>query len=317
MEYRMLGKTGLRIAPIVLGGNVFGWTADEKTSFEVLDAFVDLGFNAIDTADIYASWVPGNRGGESETIIGRWLQAQPRRRDQIVIFTKVGGEMGGPEQKGLSRRWIMQAVEDSLKRLGVESIDLYFSHFPDPHTPEEETLRAYEDLLKAGKIKAIGVSNVDADQLAASLRTAREHGLPAYQVLQPKYNLYDRDEFEGSLRDLCLAEDIGVVSFYSLAIGFLTGKYRKAADVSKASRGDSVKRYLNARGMKILAAMDAVAAAHDAQLAEVALAWAMAQPGITAPIASATNAGQLQSFARAVQLKLSADEIAALTGAGD
>lgn len=316
MERRSLGRTGHSIAPIVFGGNVFGWTVDEKTSFELLDAFVGHGFNAIDTADMYSTWAPGNQGGESETIIGRWLKANPARRDQVVIFTKVGAELGAPERKGLSRRWITEAVEGSLQRLGVDAIDLYFSHFPDPATPEEETLRAFDDLLKAGKIKAIGTSNVDADQLAESLRIAREHDLPAYQVLQPEYNLYDRSGFEGSLCDLCLAEDIGVVTYYSLASGFLSGKYRSESDLGKSARGGGIAKYLDARGSRILAALDAVADAHNVEPADVALAWLMAQPGVVAPIASATRVAQVERFAKAATLRLTDEELGKLSGAG-
>lgn len=317
MELRELGSTGLRIAPIVFGGNVFGWTIDEKTSFEVLDAFVERGFNAIDTADIYSTWVPGNRGGESETIIGKWMAARPAVRDRVVIFTKGGGEMGSPQRKGLSKRWLTSAVEDSLRRLGVEAIDLYFSHFPDPDTPEAETLDAYDALLKAGKIKAIGTSNVDAEQLAASLKLSKEKGLPAYQVVQPEYNLYDRSGFQGPLQDLCVNEGIGAVTYFSLASGFLSGKYRSAADFAKSARGRGMEKYLNERGMKILASLDEVAAAHSVLPAEVALAWLLQQPGVVAPIASATKVEQVESFARAATLKLSTQQLDSLSRAGE
>jgi aryl-alcohol dehydrogenase-like predicted oxidoreductase len=308
-----LGKTGLSIAPVVFGGNVLGWTLDEKRSFEVLDAFVASGFNAIDTADVYSAWAPGNRGGESETLIGRWLRARPGRRNQVVLFTKVGSDLGGPGQKGLSRRWIEQAVEGSLKRLGVEAIDLYFSHWPDPETPCEETLRAFEALLRAGKIKAIGASNLDAAQLGESLRVARDQGIPAYQVLQPEYNLYDRGAYEGALSELCVAEGIGVVTYYSLASGFLSGKYRSAADLEKSVRGTGVRKYLTARGTAILSALDEVAGRHGAQPAEVALAWLMTRPGVVAPIASATSPAQVDRFVRAAELTLSGEDLDALT----
>jgi len=224
MKTRPLGKTGIEIAPLVFGGNVFGWTVDEARSFELLDAFVDAGFNAIDTADVYSRWVSGHTGGESETIIGRWLKARPARRQQVLLFTKVGGDMGSG--RSLGARWIETAVEDSLKRLATDVIDLYQSHWPDPATPHEETLRAYERLLKAGKVRAIGCSNFSAEQLEASLAAAREHGLPTYQTLQPEYNLADRASYDGPLRDLALREGLGVITYYSLASGFLSGKYR-------------------------------------------------------------------------------------------
>ncbi|WP_108658798.1 aldo/keto reductase [Acuticoccus kandeliae] len=315
MDMRKLGKSGLSTAPIVFGGNVFGWTIDEKTSFDVLDAFVDHGFNAIDTADVYSAWAPGNKGGESETIIGAWLKARPGMREKVTIFTKVGSDMGGPEKKGLSKRWILEAVEDSLKRLGIDHIDLYFSHWPDA-TPYAETLSAYDVLLKAGKVRAIGASNLNAEQLGEALKVAESEGLPAYQVLQPEYNLYARSTFEGPLRDLCIKEDIGVVTYYSLASGFLTGKYRSEADFGQSARGKGMAKYLDARGKAILAALDEVAANHGAKPAEVALAWLIASPGVTAPIASATSVTQVETFAKAAALSLSADDMAALNGAG-
>ncbi len=308
-----LGRTGLDIAPIVLGGNVFGWTLDEAASFEVLDAFVELGFNAIDTADVYSRWVSGNQGGESEAIIGRWLKARPGRREQVVLFTKGGGDMGGEDRKGLSERWITTAVEDSLKRLGVDRIDLYFSHFADPGTPYEQTLGAYDKLIKAGKIRAIGASNLDAAQLARSLKVARENDLPAYQVLLPEYNLYDRASYDGALRDLCIAEGLGVVNYFSLASGFLTGKYRSEADLSQSARGSGIgRKYLNPRGMKILDALDQVAERHAVQPAEIAMAWLIAREGISAPIASATRRGHVESFRRAVDVVLDAEDLTTL-----
>jgi aryl-alcohol dehydrogenase-like predicted oxidoreductase len=316
MEMRPLGNSGLAIAPLVLGGNVFGWTIDKAKSFEVLDAFVDHGFNAIDTADVYASWAPGNSGGESETIIGDWLTARPGMRDKVTVFTKVGSEMGGPERKGLSERWIIEAVEESLRRLKVETIDLYFSHWPDPATPYAETLGAYDKLLKAGKLKAVGASNLDAAQLGEALKVAKSEGLPAYQVLQPELNLYDRDGFDDALRDLCLAEGVGVVTYFSLASGFLTGKYRSEADLGQSQRGGGVAKYLTPRGLAILDALDAVAAGQGARPAEVALAWLMARKGVTAPIASATSVAQVEGFAKAAALTLSAEDIAALDDAG-
>ena len=314
MDKRSLGRSGLEIAPLVLGGNVFGWTADERRSFEVLDAFLDHGFNAIDTADTYSIWASGNKGGESETIIGNWLAANPAKRDKVVIFTKVGSDWKEPGRKGLSARWIAQAVEDSLRRLRVERIDLYFSHWPDPETSYEETLGAYETLLKAGKLRSIGASNLDAKQLGEALAVATAKGLPRYEVLQPEYNLYDRAGFEGALQDLCVREGLGVVTYYSLASGFLSGKYRSKADLALSPRGEGVAEYLDVRGMALLAALDEVSARHGAKPAEVALAWLMARPGVTAPIASATSRDHVESFARAASLKLTADDMALLEG---
>ncbi len=313
MKLRALGKTGMEIAPLVFGGNVFGWTVDEARSFELLDAFVDAGFNAIDTADVYSRWVSGHTGGESETIIGRWLKARPGRREQVLLFTKVGGDMGSG--RSLGARWIEKAVEDSLKRLATDVIDLYQSHWPDPATPHEETLRAYERLLKAGKVRAIGCSNFSAEQLAASLVAAREHGLPAYQTLQPEYNLVDRASYDGPLRDLALREGLGVITYYSLASGFLSGKYRSEADLKQSARGRGVAKYLAPRGLRILDALDQVGARFDAKPAEVALAWLMQRDGVTAPIASATSVEQLKSFAKAATLVLSPDDVRTLDAA--
>ena len=308
MKKRPLGKTGFDIAPLVFGGNVFGWTIDEKASFDVLDAFVDHGFDAIDTADVYSRWKPGNRGGESETIIGRWLKARPGVRDKLKIFTKVGSDLGQPGEKGLGEKWVLQAADRSLSRLGVDRIDLYFSHWPD-ETPYEETLGAYDKLIHAGKVRAIGASNVNAEQLGAALAVSRQRHLPTYQVLQPNYSLAERSQFDGALRDLCMHEDIGVVPYYSLASGFLTGKYRSADDLKGSNRAGSVEKYLNARGFGILAAIDQVAEAHHAKPAEVALAWLMARPGVTAPIASATKVAHVESFAHAATLHLTPPEI--------
>ena len=310
MAHRQLAP-GLSIAPLVLGGNVFGWTVDEKSSFTLLDAFVDAGLNAIDTADVYSSWAPGNKGGESETIIGKWLKQNPAKRDKVVLFTKVGSDLG-EGKKGLSARWIGEAVEDSLRRLQVDTIDLYFSHWPDAETPYAETLGAYQKLLDAGKIKAIGASNLDATQLAEALKVADAEKLPRYQELQPEYNLYDRKSFDGPLRDLVREQGIGVVTYYSLASGFLSGKYRSKADLGQSQRGGGVEKYLDARGLRILDALDAVAAGQNAKPAEVALAWVIQRDGITAPIASATTVAQIESLAKATQLRLAADEVAAL-----
>jgi aryl-alcohol dehydrogenase-like predicted oxidoreductase len=316
MDHRTLGRTDLRIAPLVFGGNVFGWTADEATSFRLLDAFVDHGFDAIDTADVYSAWVPGHQGGESEAIIGRWFAANPGKRDKVSIFTKVGSDLG-EGRKGLSARWIAKAAEDSLRRLQTDRIDLYFSHWPDSETPYEETLGAYEALRAAGKIRHVGASNLDAAQLEAALAVSAAKGLPRYDVLQPEYNLYDRASFEGPLRDLVQREEIGVVTYFSLASGFLSGKYRSEADLAGSRRGDAVKKYLNARGQRILDALDEVAGAHGARPAEVALAWVMASPGVTAPIASATSTEQLASLAGAAELRLSTEQKARLDAAGD
>jgi aryl-alcohol dehydrogenase-like predicted oxidoreductase len=314
MQKRPLGRSGLEIAPLVFGGNVFGWTIDEPTSFRLLDAFVDAGLNAIDTADVYSRWVPGNQGGESEAIIGNWLRANPGKREKVLILTKVGSDMG-QGHRDLSAKWIAKAVEDSLRRLNTDVIDLYQSHWPDPNTPHEETLRAYEALMKAGKVRAIGTSNYDAALLAESLKVAKEKGLPRYETLQPQYNLYDRSDFDGPLRDLAMREGIGVITYFSLASGFLSGKYRSKEDLSKSQRGSRVEKYLDARGMKILAALDEVAARSSATPAEVALAWVIAREGVTAPIASATSLEQLASLVNSVRLTLSAQDIAALDAA--
>ncbi|EPL8211763.1 aldo/keto reductase [Raoultella ornithinolytica] len=312
MNTRPLGKTGFSIAPLVFGGNVFGWTCDEKTSFAILDAFVDHGFDAIDTADVYSRWADGNQGGESETLIGRWLQARPGMRDKVKIFTKVGSDLGLPGQKGLKKAWIQQAVENSLRRLNTDYIDLYFAHWPDPETPIAETLSAFHALQQAGKIRATGASNLDAQQLSAALEVARKEGLPAWQVLQPEYNLYHRSAFEGALCDLCISREIGVVTYYSLASGFLTGKYRQQADLAQSQRGSGLGKYLNPRGMRIIDTLEEVAAQHHAKPGEVALAWLMGREGVTAPIASATSVAQVESFARAAQLTLNAAQLARL-----
>ena len=307
MQLRPLGRTGLQIAPIVFGGNVFGWTADEKRSFELLDAFVDAGFNAIDTADVYSRWVPGHEGGESETLIGRWLRANPARRQQVLLFTKVGSDMGD-EHKGLGKLWIERAVEDSLRRLGTDVIDLYQSHRPDPETSYEETLATYDRLMKAGKIRAFGCSNFDARLLAEAQDSARINTLPAYQTLQPEYNLVDRAGYDGPLRDLAIKLGLGVIPYYSLASGFLTGKYRTEKDLGQSPRGGGVKKYLTPRGLRILATLDQVSQRHATQPAVVALAWLIAREGVTAPIASATTLEQLKSFAAAAELQLSEND---------
>jgi aryl-alcohol dehydrogenase-like predicted oxidoreductase len=315
MQTRQLGKTGLSISPIVFGGNVFGWTIDEKTSFEILDALFDAGFNTIDTADVYSRWFPGNSGGESEAIIGRWLRQGEVTRDKAVIITKVGSEMG-PGMKGLKESYIVKAVEASLKRLQTDYIDLYLSHWPDADTPYEETLGAYAKLKQQGKIRAIGCSNLDAKQLQASLDAAEKAGTPRYDVLQPEYNLYDRAGFEGALADLCKKEDIGVITYFSLASGFLSGKYRSKADTEGKARAGAVGKYLDDKGMRILSALDRVADETDAKPAEIALAWLMQKKAVTAPIASATSLSQLQSLVKSAKLNLSADAMALHDEAG-
>jgi aryl-alcohol dehydrogenase-like predicted oxidoreductase len=314
-QLRPLGTTGLRIAPLVLGGNVFGWTIDEQRSFEVLDAFVDAGFNAIDTADSYSRWVPGHQGGESETIIGNWLRANPGKRERVLIFTKVGSDMG-EGRKGLSASWIARAVEDSLQRLRIEAIDLYQAHWPDPNTPIEETLSVFDKLLRQGKVRAIGASNYDVAQLKDALAVAGERELPRYATLQPEYNLYDRQGFEGGLQRLCVRERLGVITYFSLAAGFLTGKYRSKADQAKSPRGAGIEKYLTPRGERILGVLDQVAKRREAAPAEVALAWVLAQEGITAPIASATSQAQLASLVKASRLELSAEDLQQLSDTG-
>ncbi|WP_218151069.1 aldo/keto reductase [Nitrosospira briensis] len=316
MNKRMLGRTGLEIAPLVFGGNVFGWTVDQQTSFALLDRFVDAGLNAIDTADAYSTWVHGNQGGESETIIGNWLKILPARREKIIIITKVGSRLAEDKQ-GLSAKYIMTAVEDSLRRLQTDYIDLYLSHKPDTETPIEETLRAYDKLIQQGKVKAIGASNYSANQLHEALTVAADQGFARYEVLEPEYNLYDRSGYERELRDLCIGEGLGVITYYSLASGFLSGKYRSHDDLGKSVRGQGASKYLNDRGFRILDALDNVAKAHNAAPAEVALAWLIAREGVTAPIASATNIQQLESLIRAVDLTLSASDIELLTAASD
>jgi len=315
MQSRALGRTGLSIMPLVFGGNVFGWTADEATSFRLLDAFVDHGFNAIDTADVYSSWVPGNSGGESETIIGRWLAQDRSRRDKVVIITKVGSDVG--EGKTLAGDYIPRAAERSLRRLGIDCIDLYLSHWPDDATSHEESLAAFAKLRSEGKIAAVGCSNFSADQLAASLEAAEANGLPRYDVLQPEYNLVARGSLEGPLLDLCRAQEIGVITYYSLASGFLSGKYRTQHDLTKSQRGGGLAKYLNPKGLGVLDALDEVAGRHNARQAEVALAWVMARPGVTAPIASATSLEQLESLARAARIELTAEDMRRLDEASD
>jgi len=312
MQQRRLGRTDLHIPPLVFGGNVFGWTADKPTSFALLDRLAEAGLNAIDTADVYSQWAPGNKGGESETIIGEWLQKSGKRGSTLII-TKCGAPSS--PKKGLSAAAIADSAEESLKRLGIETIDLYLSHYPDAATPYEETLEAFARLQKGGKIRWFGASNLDAGQLRASLDAAKSAGLPRYEVLQPEYNLYDREKFDGPLRDLCVQEEIGVITYFSLAKGFLSGKYRSEADLGQSPRGGGVKAYLNPRGLRILAALDEISARLGAKPAEVALAWTAQAKGVTAPIASATKLDQLESLIKAASLTLSRDDVAALEAA--
>ena len=314
MQLRELGRSGLQVSPLAFGGNVFGWTVDEAQSFRLLDAWLDAGFNFVDTADVYSSWVPGHVGGESETIIGKWLR-QSSKRNRIVLATKVGKPMG-EGKVGLSATYIREAVDASLTRLKTDHIDLYQSHDDDAGTPLEETMEAFAGLIKAGKVRAIGASNYSAPRLAEALDVSERLGLPRYESLQPLYNLYDRAVFEDALAPLCLERGVGVINFYALAAGFLTGKYRSEADAGKSARGaNTTKKYLNARGLRILDALDAVAATHGATPAQVAIAWQIAQPAVTAPIASATSIAQLDELAKAAVLKLDDAALASLTEA--
>ena len=310
MQMRKLGKSGLEVAPLCLGGNVFGWTADEGMSFKLLDAYVAAGGNFIDTADTYSRWAPGHQGGESETVIGKWLK-QRGNRSKLVIATKVGAEMG-PDLKGLKKAYILKSVEQSLERLQTDYVDLYQSHRDDPDTPVEETLGAYAELIAKGKVRVIGASNFTAERMAQSLQASRQHGWPQYQCLQPHYNLCERADYETNLEPLCLREGLGVIPYFSLAAGFLTGKYRSEADLAKSPRGQGVKKYLNERGLRILAALDSVAKQSNATPASVAIAWLMARPSVTAPIASATTLEQLDTLIAATRLKLDAAAIAKL-----
>jgi aryl-alcohol dehydrogenase-like predicted oxidoreductase len=306
MKRRALGRTGIEVAPLAFGANVFGWTADQPTAFRLLDTFTDHGFDLVDTADVYSKWAPGNSGGESETVIGRWIAQGGGRREKIVLATKVGMEMPGGK-KGLSRQYIAQAVEDSLKRLQTDRIDLYQAHAEDPATPIEESLEAFSRLVSDGKVRAIGASNFPAESLMAADKAAQRAGVRRIESLQPMYNLYSRQEYEEKLAPTCASLGIGVIPYYGLASGFLTGKYRSEADLAQSPRGATIKtRYMNERGMRILAALDEVAKAKKAKNSQVALAWLMSRPTITAPIASATTIAQLRELMAAAELTLDA-----------
>jgi aryl-alcohol dehydrogenase-like predicted oxidoreductase len=315
MHFKPLGKTGLEIAPIVFGGNVFGWTANEKTSFSLLDDFFARGFNAVDTADVYSSWVDGHDGGESETIIGKWLKQSSVKREDVVLITKVGFPSKG-QKTGLSAKWITEAVDASLTRLQTDYIDLYFAHHPDEDVAIEVTLEAFDRLKQAGKIRSLGCSNYNGEQLEAALNASKANDLPRYGVIQPEYNLYNRESFEGSLEEIAIREDLGVINYFGLAAGFLTGKYRKLDDTEGTARAYRVASYVNERGLAILNTMDEVAAETGAELADIALSWLIHKPAITAPIASATSLKQLARFTSAVELKLSDAQMQKLDRAG-
>ena len=311
---RRLGSTDLRIAPLVLGGNVFGWTADKAASFAVLDAFVAGGGTMIDTADVYSAWVPGHRGGESETMIGEWLRASGKR-DDILIATKVGMLPGEGGEK-LAPARIAAAAEASLARLGTDRIDLYYAHQDDESVTQDEVLSAFGKLVDAGKVRVIGASNFHAARLKSAVDAGKAAGLPRYHVLQPEYNLVSRHKFEGELQDYCITENIGVLPYYGLASGFLTGKYRTDADLGKSVRGGRMTELLSGKGKAVLDAMDAVAADTGASLAQIALAWLIAQPGVSAPIASATKVEQIEELLGAMTLELSKEQLDSLTDAG-
>ena len=309
MQHKTLGNTGLKIPPIIFGGNVFGWTLDEQESFRMLDEVLDKGFNTIDTADSYSHWAPGNSGGESETVIGKWLK-QRKNREKIILTTKVGSNPG-KDGRDVSKKYILKAAEDSLQRLQTDHIDLYFTHWDNEATPVEETLEAYQQLIKEGKVRHIGASNVSPERVRESLAAAEENNLPKYQVLQPEYSLMEREKFEDKYWDICKEYDLGVTSYFSLASGFLTGKYRKKEDI-EGSRSDIVKKYFSEKGLDILDKLDKISKAHGVSNAAVALRWIMNRPGITAPIASATKSSHLKSFEEAVALQLSGEEMAIL-----
>jgi aryl-alcohol dehydrogenase-like predicted oxidoreductase len=310
IDKRKLGNTDLMVTPVTFGGNVFGWTIDEATSFDILDGFVEAGFNFIDTADVYSKWAPGNKGGESETIIGKWMKAR-NNRSSIILATKLGSDMGDGK-KGLSKKYVTEAIDASLLRLQTDYVDLYQSHYDDAETPVEETLEAFDQLIKAGKIRWIGASNFSAERLKESLEASKKLSLPKYQTFQPEYNLYNREKFEKEYEQICLDNQLGVINYYALASGFLTGKYRSEADLSKSARGGGMKDYMNDRGFRILKALDEVSEQYNSSPASVALAWLIARPSVTSPIASVTNLNQLQDLTRAASLKLAMEDISIL-----
>ncbi|HEY0667140.1 MAG TPA: aldo/keto reductase [Sphingobacteriaceae bacterium] len=313
MQFKKLGNSELAVSPLCFGGNVFGWTLDEASSFKILDAFTDQGLNFIDTANSYSRWAPGNKGGESETIIGKWLK-NSGKRDRIVLATKVGSNLS-PEQKGLSRKYIMQAVEESLNRLQTDFIDLYQSHYDDPDTPVDETLEAFSALIKAGKVRVIGASNFSGMRLIESLNSSERLGIPRYESLQPEYNLYSREKYEREYEPIIKEKNLGVLPYYSLASGFLTGKYRSEQDFNKSARGTGISKYMNDRGFRILSVLDEIANQHRVTPATISLAWLMARPGITAPIASATTINQLNELVNATEISLDASSIELLNQA--
>lgn len=314
MQKKKIGNTAIEIAPWVFGGNVFGWTVDEAASHQLLDAFIDAGFNCIDTADSYSRWAPGNKGGESETIIGKWVKERGNR-DRVIIATKVGADMGSG--KTLKKDYILRSAEDSLRRLQTDYIDLYQTHYDDETTPVSETLEAYAQLIQEGKVRAIGASNMSPQRLEESLQWSATHHIPRYQTLQPLYNLYSREEFEKDLERICEQYNLSVINYYALASGFLTGKYRSEADLHKSKRGGSIKKYLNERGMRILNALDTVAAQYSVTPAQVAIAWLLTRSTITAPIASATTTQQVQDITKGVQLILDAPAVELLNTASE
>lgn len=314
MNKRKLGRSDLQVAPLAFGGNVFGWTADKVTSFKLLDEFVDSGLNLIDTADVYSSWKPGNKGGESESIIGEWIK-RSGKREQVVIATKCGME-GTVDQKNLSPAYIKRAVEQSLKRLGIDHIDLYQAHVDDEKVPLQETLAAFDELIRQGKVRVLGASNYSGERLSEALQVSKQWNLARYESLQPEYNLYDRSGFESELAPVCLKEGIGAITYFSLARGFLSGKYRSEADLAQSERGEGVKKYLNERGYRILKALDEISAKHHTTATVVALAWVMARPAVTAAIASATKIEQLQDLIASARLELDSQDMEQLNQTG-
>lgn len=307
MQKRSLGNSGLNVSPLTFGGNVFGWTVDKQQSFKLLDAFMDAGFNFVDTADTYSWWAAGNKGGESEAIIGAWF-AERKNRDKVILSTKVGSKTG-EHPVNVSRKFILKSVEDSLRRLKTDYIDLYQTHFDDGNTPVEETLSAYQELIKQGKVRVIGTSNMSLERIKESLATAEKDDLPKYQTLQPLFNMMEREKYEKELRPMVEKHNLGVLSYFSLASGFLTGKYRSKDDLDKSERGDTVEKYLNDKGFRVLKALDTVSEKHNTTPAATTLAWTMAQPTITAPIVSATSLEQMEAIFNAPALKLDSEDM--------